>query len=68
LNNLPATVVALYGEVILVVATIASYLLGQDRFSWWQMLAIVLMLGSVYLVESAESKTSSPASSVSSSH
>lgn len=57
LKCLPATVVALYGEVILIVATIASYILGQDRFSWWQMLAIVLMLGSVYLVEAAERKT-----------
>lgn len=57
LKNLPATVVALYGDVILVVATIASYLLGQDRFSWWQMLAIVMMLVSVYFVEAAERKT-----------
>lgn len=60
LKCLPATVVALYGEVILVVATIASYLLGQDRFSWWQMLAIALMLCSVYFVEAAEQKTSAP--------
>ncbi len=57
LKNLPATVVALYGDVILVVATIASYILGQDHFSWWQMLAIIMMLVSVYFVEAAERKT-----------
>ncbi|MDE6669416.1 MAG: DMT family transporter [Muribaculaceae bacterium] len=64
LKNLPATVVALYGDVILIVATIASYILGQDHFSWWQMLAIVMMLVSVYFVEAAERKThSAPATS-----
>lgn len=57
LKLLPATVVALYGDMILIVAAITSYILGQDHFSWWQMLAIVLMLVSVYLVEVAERKT-----------
>lgn len=57
LKVLPATVVALYGDLILIVAAVASYILGQDVFSWWQILAIVLMLGSVYLVEVAESKS-----------
>lgn len=56
LNLLSATVVALYSDLILIVAAIASYILGQDRFSWWQILAIVLMLVSVYLVESSESE------------
>lgn len=57
LKLLPATVVSLYSDLILIVAAIASYILGQDHFSWWQMLAIALMLVSVYLVEVAEQKT-----------
>ncbi|MDE6555986.1 MAG: DMT family transporter [Duncaniella sp.] len=65
LKELPATVVALYGDLILIVAAIASYVLGQDVFSWWQIVAILLMLGSVYLVEVAESKTA-PAPTVTS--
>ncbi|MDE7179780.1 MAG: DMT family transporter [Muribaculaceae bacterium] len=59
LKLLPATVVALYGDWILIVAAVVSYILGQDVFSWWQILAIVMMLASVYLVENAESKSSS---------
>lgn len=54
LKILPTTVVALYGDLILVVAAIASYILGQDIFSWWQPPAIVLMIASVYFVEAAE--------------
>lgn len=57
LKLLPATVVALYGEWILVVAAVVSYILGQDHFSWWQIMAILLMLVSVYLVENAERKS-----------
>ncbi len=62
LKNLPATVVALYGDLILIVAAITSYILGQDHFSWYQIVAIVMMLGSVYLVEKAERKTAVPPS------
>lgn len=57
LKLLPATVVALYSDLILIVSAIASYILGQDRFSWWQIGAILLMLVSVYLVESSENGT-----------
>lgn len=57
LKTLPATVVALYGDLILIVAAITSYILGQDHFSWYQIIAIVLMLGSVYMVENAERNT-----------
>lgn len=60
LKNLPATVVALYGDLILIVAAITSYILGQDHFSWYQLVAILMMLGSVYLVEVAERKTHAP--------
>lgn len=62
LKLLTATVVALYSDLILIVSAIASYIIGQDKFSWWQILAIALMLVSVYLVESSESTTTSTAS------
>lgn len=61
LKLLPATVVALYGDLILIVAAVASYILGQDVFSWWQPLAIVLMIASVYFVEVSERKTAAKA-------
>lgn len=54
LKLLPATVVALYSDWILIVAAITSYALGQDHFSWWQLLAIVLIIASVWFVERAE--------------
>lgn len=60
LKLLSATVVALYSDLILIVSAIASYILGQDKFSWWQILAIALMLISVYLVEISENKTKIP--------
>ena len=53
------TVVAIYGYLILIVATVASLILGQDRFSWTQMFAILFICIGVYLVEVAESKESS---------
>lgn len=61
LRNLSATVVALYSYLILIVAAITSYVLGQDHFSWWQMLAIGMIILSVYFVEIAEMKTEKPA-------
>ncbi len=60
LKKLPATVVALYSNWILIVAAIVSYALGQDKFSWWQILSIVLIIASVFLVESAEAKDHKP--------
>ena len=57
LKVLPATVVALYGNLILVVAAVTSYIVGQDVFNWWQPVAIVLMIGGVYFVEVAEKRT-----------
>lgn len=63
LKNLAATVVALYGSVILIVAAIASYIFGQDHFSWWQILSIALIILSMYLVESQENKTASSVTS-----
>lgn len=56
LKELTPTTVAIYGYLILAVATIASYILGQDHFSWWQMLSIGLIVVSVYMVEIAEMK------------
>lgn len=62
LKNLPATVVALYSNLILIVAAIVSYILGQDHFSWWQILSIALIIASVILVENAERKSNAPSS------
>lgn len=56
LKYLKTTVVAIYGYLILIVATIVSLILGQDRFSWVQMSAIVFICIGVYLVEVAENK------------
>lgn len=57
IKNLKVTVVALYSNLILVTATIFSYIFGQDIFSWWQIAAIVLIIVSVYFMEVAEAKT-----------
>ena len=57
LKYLKTTLVAIYGYLILIVATVTSFILGQDRFSWTQLAAIVLICASVYLVEVAESKS-----------
>lgn len=59
LRNLSATVVALYGYLILVVSAIVSYITGQDNFSWWQILSMAMIAGSVYFVEIAEKKQAS---------
>lgn len=56
LKYLKTTVVAIYGYLILIVATITSFIIGQDRFSWTQMFAILFICVGVYLVEAAESK------------
>lgn len=56
LKYLKTTLVAIYGYLILIVATITSLALGQDRFSWPQLIAILLICSSVYFVEIAEKK------------
>lgn len=56
LKYLKTTVVAIYSYLILVVTTITSLALGQDRFSWTQALAIAMICVSVYFVEVAEGK------------
>ncbi|MDE7241101.1 DMT family transporter [Desulfovibrio sp.] len=58
IRDLPSTVVAIYGYVILIVSMAASYALGQDRFSWEQAVAVALIVLSVYLVEIADSGAS----------
>lgn len=57
LKYLDTTLVAIYGYLILIVSTIMSLSLGQDRFSWMQTFAIVLICAGVYFVEIAESKS-----------
>lgn len=59
LKDISATAVAMYGDLILVVSAIASYVFGQDIFSWWQLLSIVLVLASVFMVEKSENKLQS---------
>lgn len=59
LKDISATSVAMYGDLILVVSAIAGYIFHQDIFSWWQILSIVMVLISVYMVEKSEHKTSS---------
>ena len=56
LKYLYTTLVAIYGYLILIVATIVSLSIGQDRFSWTQMIAIFAICIGVYLVEIAENK------------
>lgn len=60
LKYLNTTLVAIYGYLILIVATVTSFILGQDRFSWPQLIAIVLICGSVYMVEVAENMKKKP--------
>ncbi len=67
LRNLSATVVALYGYLILIVAAVVSYIFGQDHFDWWQMLSIAMMIGSVYFVEIANEQKPTAAAPVTSS-
>lgn len=59
LKYLKTTVVAIYGYLILIVATVTSLILGQDRFSWTQAFAILFICIGVYFVEVAESKDKS---------
>lgn len=59
LKYLKTTLVAIYGYIILIVTTITSLAIGQDRFSWPQLIAILLICSSVYFVEIAETKEKS---------
>lgn len=56
LKYLKTTVVSMYSYLILVVTTVVSLTLGQDRFSWTQAAAIAMICISVYFVEVAEVK------------
>ncbi len=51
---------SLYGAVILIVASVLSYALGQDNFSWWHILAMAMIVAAVYLVEIAERQPDPP--------
>lgn len=56
LKYLKTTVVAMYGYIIIVVATITALILGQDKFSIEQLFSILFLCIGVYLVEMAETK------------
>ena len=60
LKYLKTTVVAIYSYLILVVTTVVSLALGQDRFSWTQAVAIAMICISVYFVEVAEGNSKRP--------
>ncbi len=57
LKNLSATVVSLYAGFILIVASLVSYIVGQDHFSWWQILSMAMIVVSLWLVEHDERKS-----------
>ena len=56
LRYLKTTIVSLYSYINLVVASIALYIVGQDHFSWFQIIAMSMICVSIYLVEVANSK------------
>lgn len=56
LKYLKTTVVAMYGYIIIVVASIVALIMGQDKFSISQLFSIIFLCAGVYLVETAETK------------
>ena len=56
LRYLKTTVASLYGYLSLIVASVVSYLLKQDKFSWFQILAMIMICLSIYFVEIADKK------------
>lgn len=56
LKYLKTTVVSIYGYLSLIIVVVVSLILGQDRFSWIQLSAVLLICGSIYFVEIAEKK------------
>lgn len=54
IKYLKTTLVAIYGYVTLLVATIVSLLLGQDRFDFMLLLAMLLICMGIYFVSVAE--------------
>ena len=59
LKVLDTVVVSIYSYVVLVVATVCSYIFGQDRFEIWQGVGFVMIVVSIYLVEVAGNKKAS---------
>ena len=57
LKYLKTTLVAMYGYVTLIVATVASLLLGQDRFDFMLLLGMLFICGGIYFVGAAEKDT-----------
>lgn len=54
IKYLKTTLVAIYGYITLLVATIVSLLLGQDRFDIFLLFAMLLICGGIYLVSVSE--------------
>lgn len=57
LKYLKTTVVAIYSYVSLVIVSIVSLIVGQDHMSWLMGISILMIFGSVYLVEIAENRS-----------
>lgn len=57
LKYLNTTVVAMYGYVIIVVATVVALLIGQDKFDWLMVFSIFFLCIGLYLVEVGETKS-----------
>ena len=50
LEVLPATIVGAYSNVVLITAAITSFILGQDKFSWIQLISILMFcVGLVFI-------------------
>lgn len=56
LKYLSPTLVSIYGYLVLVVTTVISLSIGQDRFHLTQLISILMICSSVYLVEIADFK------------
>lgn len=50
LNHLPSTVVSLYAYVNPIVAVVFGYLVLQEQFGWFTLLAMLITIAGVYLV------------------
>lgn len=60
---LKATLVAIYGYVTLIVATVVSLIMGQDSFDFMLLIAMLLICVGIYLVSVAENGTCENSSS-----
>lgn len=59
LKLLPATIVGAYSNVVLITAAVVSFILGQDKFNWIQIISIILFcIGLIFISYEKEKKPS----------